>query len=464
MFCGILLSRIFTTRSLAIWRSSQLDVERVLTRGAGVSLAMRVGTVMLAYGANVVLARWLGVSAYGQYLYALGWAVPLAAVGAFGLDKVSLRFVPAYVARSELGKLRGLLSFCMSRGIAGSLLVAVAVGGAVLVGGSYIPDDIRTAVLLGCGLIPLLVVTRLQSAILLGFKKIASALLHDLLRPALLITAVAAVFAATGALSVQVTIAALGVTLLVLALMQSILVFRSRPAGIGGAQIEFEHKVWASTIRAMFIIHILDVSMTKIDLILVGAMLDVDTVAVFGVAKRISGLILFGEVAVTTVATPIITGLHAESKGSEVDRIISFTARWILWPTLALAVLGALLWKPILGMFGPEYLAGATTLWILIGAQFLQAIVAPAFILIAFTGYHNHAARFTALVFVLHLILNVLGIKFFGMAGAAWAAVITALVWNGLLHGWVWSKLGVSSLPLIRRSRRPILDDDDALP
>ncbi len=411
---------------------------------------MRIGGVILAYAANLLLARWMGVSSYGQYVYALGLAVPLAVVGGLGIDRAALRHLPVYATTPELNKIRGFFAWSRRTVAGASLFTAAAVATGIILAGDLVPTDLKMPILFGCALGPLLAFTRLNSSTLLGFKRIGLASLHDPLRPVLLI-----VFAGTaawmmGLLSIEAAVTALGGSLALIIGLQTVLIRRSSPPGVFESAPETESSLWISTIRAMFFIQVLQIIMSKLDIILIGAMIDVNSVGIYGVARRIAVLIGFSEVAIAMIAQPVITELHARGKISDVGRVVSLAAHISLWPTLAAAVIVAFFSDTILGMFGAEFVAGSSALRVLLGAQVLHAMVSPAFILLTFTGYHNTAARMTGFVFVINAILLTAGISWMGMIGAAWASVAVALVWNLILHTWVWKKLGIPTLPFVR--------------
>jgi O-antigen/teichoic acid export membrane protein len=426
------------------------ESDQVLIRGASASLSMRVGSVVFAYLVNLLLARWLGVTGYGQYVYALGFAVPIAVAGAVGTDRVALRYLPAYIASSELTKIRGFFGWSRKVVIRSSLSVAAFIAVAAVLAGEWITAELRSAILLGCALGPLLALTRLNSSMLLAFKRVVPATLHELLRPILLALFAGVALAVFGVVSVQIAILALGLSLTCIIMMQTMMIRQSGPRGPLAAAKESESTLWISTIRAMFVIQVLQIVMSKLDIILLGSMIDMESVAVFGVAKRIAVLAGFSEVAVAMIAQPVITELHAAGKLNDVSRVVRIAVHISLWPTIVVALSIAFFSDAVLGMFGAEFIVGSRTLWILLGAQLLHAMVSPAFILLTFTGYHNVSARMTGLVFVLNGIFVPAGITFAGMVGAAWASIATALVWNVLMHTWVWKTLGISTVPFLR--------------
>jgi O-antigen/teichoic acid export membrane protein len=56
-----------------IWRGMDSPLAALLARGAIGSLAVRLASVGLVFGLQVLLARVLGVDEYGRYVYVLAW-------------------------------------------------------------------------------------------------------------------------------------------------------------------------------------------------------------------------------------------------------------------------------------------------------------------------------------------------------------------------------------------------------
>ena len=80
-----------------------------LARGAVAAFVIRVTGVGLAFGVQVLVARTLGLEAWGEYAFMLSWLLVLSLVSTLGLDSASLRFVATYHKIGDLPRLKGFL-------------------------------------------------------------------------------------------------------------------------------------------------------------------------------------------------------------------------------------------------------------------------------------------------------------------------------------------------------------------
>ena len=89
----------------------------------------------LAYVSQILLARWMGGSDYGVYVYVWTWVLLLGSMMDFGISASAQKIIPEYRASGEHALLRGFLSgsrwmtFAVSAAV--SLLLAGLVKAAV---------------------------------------------------------------------------------------------------------------------------------------------------------------------------------------------------------------------------------------------------------------------------------------------------------------------------------------------
>src|SRR3981189_690428 len=87
--------------------SSEASVTRRL---AGTIFIIRVFSAALAYFAQILLARWMGGSDYGVYVYVWTWVLLLGSMMDFGISASAQKIIPEYRTRGEHALLRGFLS------------------------------------------------------------------------------------------------------------------------------------------------------------------------------------------------------------------------------------------------------------------------------------------------------------------------------------------------------------------
>ena len=79
-------------------------------RLAGTVFIIRVVSAALAYLSQILLARWMGGSDYGVYVYVWTWVLLLGSMMDFGISASAQKIIPEYRASGEHALLRGFLS------------------------------------------------------------------------------------------------------------------------------------------------------------------------------------------------------------------------------------------------------------------------------------------------------------------------------------------------------------------
>src|SRR3979411_3345297 len=82
----------------------------VTKRLAGTIFVIRVVSAALAYLSQILLARWMGSSDYGVYVYVWTWVLLLGSMMDFGVSASAQKIIPEYRTGSEHALLRGFLS------------------------------------------------------------------------------------------------------------------------------------------------------------------------------------------------------------------------------------------------------------------------------------------------------------------------------------------------------------------
>src|SRR6266568_2962041 len=134
-------------------------------RLAGTIFIIRVISAALAYLSQILLARWMGGSDYGVYVYVWTWVLLLGSMMDFGISASAQKIIPEYRACGEHELLRGFLSGSRWMTFAVSALVSVLL--AIVVDGlsPWIDANAITPLLIGCLTLPAFVVANTQDGI-----------------------------------------------------------------------------------------------------------------------------------------------------------------------------------------------------------------------------------------------------------------------------------------------------------
>jgi len=159
-----------------------------------------------------------------------------------------------------------------------------------------------------------------------------------------------------------------------------------------------------------------------------------DDVAVYYAATKIMAIGAFVSFA---VANSTAYRFVEYSVGGDSERLATFvqqTVRWTFWPTLLIVIGLVALGKPLLWLFGHDFMSGYMLLPILGVGLLARAAVGPVERLLAMCGQQNRAALIYAFAFVLNVVLGLGLIPVYGLEGAAVATSAALTVESVMLY------------------------------
>src|SRR5215475_10364842 len=140
--------------------------EAWLTRRlAGTIFIIRVLSAGMAYLSQILLARWMGGSDYGIYVYVCTWVLLLGSMMDFGISASAQKIIPEYRTSGEQALLRGFLSGSRWLTFAVSATVSVLLAGIVKLLSPFMTQGEVVPLYIGCLTLPPFVVANTQDGI-----------------------------------------------------------------------------------------------------------------------------------------------------------------------------------------------------------------------------------------------------------------------------------------------------------
>src|ERR1700716_2492197 len=137
----------------------------VTTRLAGTIFIIRVISAALAYLSQILLARWIGGSDYGVYVYVWTWVLLLGSMMDFGISASAQKIIPEYRTRGEHALLRGFLSGSRWMTFAVSSVVSLLLAGVGKSLSPWVEANTIVPLYVGCLTLPAFVVANTQDGI-----------------------------------------------------------------------------------------------------------------------------------------------------------------------------------------------------------------------------------------------------------------------------------------------------------
>ena len=422
-----------------------LDAEHLLVqRLAGTVFMIRVASAVLAFGSQVLFARWMGSFQFGIYVYVWTWVLLLGQAIDLGLGTAAQRFIPEYRERGLLALLRGFV--CGSRWVA----LAIAMGIAALAAGGvhmiepWLDSYIVIPLYLACMIVPAYALANVQEGIARSYDWIGLAMMPAYVVRQLLLTVLMATayFAQLPMTAVTAMIVA-GVSIWLPTLGQLLIVnWRlSRRIERGPKSLRLQGLAAHGTAHP-----------DGRGLLFAACLLRCSGPAAFPAAAGGCHLLRRRQDAGAGLVHLL---LRVRDHGASLQQLSTSPAtarawpplspksiKWTFWPSLAATALLLLCGRPILALFGPQFTEGYHLLFILAVGLLARAAIGPIERLLNMLGEQRICALVYAGAFAVNIGLCFVFIPYFGMAGAAIATASALVLESILLFTVTRSRLG----------------------
>jgi O-antigen/teichoic acid export membrane protein len=408
---------------------------RALLRGSTIAFAARLASSAAALGCNVYVARLLGAELTGLYFLGFTLVTVGSVVGRLGLDNSVVRFGAAAAASGARGALRGMYIASQTAAVLASAVVAAILYAAAALISVQIfskPGLEEALRIMAWAVIPTSFVMVSSNLFRALKRSVASVVAQSGLVPLLMLGMLVAIGArmALGAAALAYTIASVAA-----AVVCVVLWWRYTP-GLRRVPPEFAPRELFRSSLPLYTASLMTLGTTWFPLFALGAWSSASDVGIFGAATRTAMLQSFVLIAINTVAGPRfaelagardMAGLRAASK--EATRL----ALWSATPPAVVLIAGA---APIMRIFGPEFVAGAGMLVVLVVGQYINVLTGPAGQLLVMTGHERQVRNVRLATLVMNVALSCALIPRYGGIGAAFVASATVAL-NNVAAAWL---------------------------
>jgi O-antigen/teichoic acid export membrane protein len=229
-----------------------------------------------------------------------------------------------------------------------------------------------------------------------------------------------------------------------LALWLSVLLWRHhRPAALVQASARHDIRRWLSAAAPLFFITLTMVINRRADLLMLGWLGKPADIGIYAAAARAAELVLFVMQSINIALSPAVAAFAGTGRPERLQRTFTETARIGFALTAMASLLIILLGSWYLGLYGAEFLRGERALWILLGAQIVNAAYGSVGVVLIMSGHERSASIATLAGALTNLGLNAVWIPRYGIEGAAMATLAGTVVWNTLLAWYVSRRIGL---------------------
>lgn len=416
-----------------------------LARG-GLAAFVIYGTgVGLAYCSQLLIARFVGVDAYGIYAYVMAWVTVLAYFSALGFDVALLRFLPAYEAERAWPLFRGVIRYAERRTMAVS-------GGVILAGVCVVllrdmSAQLRDSFLIGLLLVPVLALLWIRSSMVRAYGGVLWAVAPNrIMRDGILVGLVALASVGLGwSLDAPMVISATLAGAIIALFFATLGMRRLRPRIIDGVAPAYEAEIWRRAALPLVILAATEALLNRSGVILLGWFEDTKAAGIYSLAFNIAFVVGLPRVAINTLFAPTISGLFARNEHVMLQRLITKAASWTLVASAFIGVVLFVLAEQLFGWFGADYEAGVPALRILLIGQIIIAAGGSQLHVMTMTGHERSAAVLLVASTIGNMAASAGLIAMLGLNGAAIGTAATLIMWNLAMALFLSRRLGLKA-------------------
>jgi O-antigen/teichoic acid export membrane protein len=422
--------------------------DRKFAETAAGTLAIRVMSVGLGLIMHLVLARVLGLLAYGLFAFAMAWTRTLTVPATLGLERMVTREVAVYGARDQWSHVAVLHRWSLIRVVlAGLVLMAV---GIVVIVMFDTRGEGRLALALAFVTLPFVAAIRINQFLLQGMGHPRRGLVAEqLVQPALVLIGLGVVMAWPGGpiqLNAAVATGLILASTIAAAVVGQTMVSRRVRSDAVNPCVEgyrLDRARWSGRIAPLLMVGIVTAINAQASVLLLGLMGQTEAAGVMSVVRNLTNLSTMPTLVLGSMMAPIAAILWADRDMPGLQALSQQQTRRLMLTSLPIVAVLCLAGHPLLGLFGPGFSQGVAALWVLCASQVLNVASGSNASLLITSGRDSEMALITAASVVLNVVVGIVAIPYWPIMGAAWGAAVGLVGWNLMLAWRVRKVLGI---------------------
>ena len=427
-----------------------------LLRGSGISFILKIIGMGFGYIFTILLTRNYGAKITGIYTLSLVVLQVGTIIGELGMNTAVLRFVAEYNSQNKKNMVNEVYKKIIKLIIPISLLTSIAVFflspyiARYFFHKNYLSNYFR---IISIGIFPYVLFTiNLES--LRGLKKIKEyAFLQNMGIPFL-----ASITLGLSLLIIRnnyIPVSIYTVSIFIMSLLSCFLWFKKFYPIVASNHLFLNNKTHVISYKnilsvsiSMLISSSLGSFIGLIDIIILGIFKTSSAVGIYGVAVKLSSIVVLSLSVINAIAAPKFAEFWGERDKEGLLKIARQSTKIIFWTSFPILLIIITIPNYILGFFGLEFRTGFIALIMLAFGQFINAISGSVRYILEMTGFQLFSQNIMIASVIINIILNLLLVPKYSIDGAAFASMITLIFWNltmgnkvkNILGGWVLYK------------------------
>src|SRR5579872_2653469 len=425
----------------------------VTRRLAATIFVIRVLSAALAYASQILLARWMGSSDYGVYVYVWTWVLLLGSMMDFGISSSAQKIIPEYRARGEHALLRGFLSGSRWMTFFISSIVSGLLAGLVKLLRPWIEENTIVPLYVGCLTLPAFVVANTQDGIARSHDWMRLGLMPQfIVRQGLIIALTAGIFVLGLDLGATAAMAASAGAVWIAMLGQMIVLNRRLAHHVAPGPRAYDFRGWLAISLPILLVESFYLLLSYTDVLVLQQFRPSEEVGIYFAVVKTLALVSFIHYAMSATTAHRFAEYNALGDKARLSAYVAHAINWTFWPSLGATIVLLAFGRPLLWLFGPQFTTGYDIMFVAAIGLVVRSAIGPVERLLNMLGHQHICALAYALAFVMNAALCVTLVPRFGGHGAA-AATSLSLSFETVLLFWiVRRRLGLHVLAFGKRS------------
>jgi O-antigen/teichoic acid export membrane protein len=334
-----------------------------------------------------------------------------------------------------------------------SAVVSLLLAGAVRLLSPWLGAGEIVPLYIGCATLPAFVVANTQDGIARSHDWMRLGLMPQfVIRQALIIGFTAGAFALGLHLGATIAMLASAGAVWIAMIGQMIVMNRRLARQIEPGPKAYDFRGWLAISLPILLVESFYLLLSYTDVLVLQQFRSSEEVGVYFAVVKTLALVSFIHYAMSATTAHRFAEYHALGDKERLSAYVAHAIKWTFWPSLAATVLLLALGKPLLWLFGTQFVGGYDIMFIAAIGLVVRSAIGPVERLLNMLGHQHSCALAYALAFVMNVVLCIALVPRFGGHGAA-AATSISLVFETVLLFWiVRQRLGLHVLAFGKRS------------
>ena len=409
----------------------------VTRRLAGTIFVIRAISAAFAYLSQILLARWMGGSDYGIYVYVWTWVLLLGSLMDFGISASAQKIIPEYRTRGEGALLRGFLAGSRWMTFVVSAVVSVVLAAVVKLLSPWIEAGAIVPLYIGCLTLPAFVVANTQDGIARSHDWMQLGLMPQfIVRQALIIGFTVGFFVLGFRLGATAAMVASAGAVWIAMIGQMLVLNRRLSRHIEPGPKAYDVRGWLAISLPILLVESFYLLLSYTDVLVLQQFRPSEEVGIYFAVVKTLALVSFIHYAMSATTAHRFAEYNALGDKARLSAYVAHAINWTFWPSLAATMALLAFGKPLLWLFGPQFVLGYDIMFIAAIGLVVRAAIGPVERLLNMLGHQHICAVAYALAFAMNVALCVALVPRYGGHGAA-AATSFSLTFETALLFWI---------------------------